>query len=147
MTDKEIQDRIDQAHEDVINLDYSKWSARQRQLKLSSDHSLWQQERDRTLARQKADNAESRRKYLERLEADKAAKQAERDAENKVKQQAAEESLKRRLKTSYMSNPAATDEDFERDYPQLKSEFLRSETVKKDVIARESMARSIRESF
>lgn len=147
MTDREIQDQIDKARQDVITLDYSKWSAEQRRANRSTDHDLWEQERDQTLARQKADNAESRRKRLEKLEADKAAKQSERDAENKVKQQAAEATLKSRLKATYMANPAASVEDFERDYPQLKSDYLKREALRNDALARESHARSIREGF
>jgi hypothetical protein len=67
--------------------------------------------------------------------------------EAKKNQERAETDLKSRLKTSYMSNPVATEEDFERDYPQLKSEFLRAETMKKDEAARQSMANSFRSKF
>jgi hypothetical protein len=64
--------------------------------------------------------------------------------EAKSRQQAAESALKGSLKTSYMTNPAATIEDFERDYPQLKSDYLRGEAINKDAAARESQARMMR---
>ncbi len=63
------------------------------------------------------------------------------------KQEQAGASLKSRLKNAYMQNAAATDEDFERDYPQLKSEYLRGEAMRNDAVARESQARAMRESF
>ncbi len=147
MTDEQIKQSMRQIEADNINLDYSKWSFERRRAGLPTNHDLWQGARDQTLARQQAENAETRRKYLASLEADKAAKQAERDAENKVKQIAAEASLKSSLKASYMANPAASDEDFERDYPQLKSDYLKREALRNDTIARESMARSMRERF
>lgn len=46
-----------------------------------------------------------------------------------------------------MVNPAATGEDFERDYPQLKSDYLRSEAMKQETIARESSASAMRGNF
>ena len=147
MTDEQIKQQIAQSKQDIITLDYSKWSLERRRAGLPTNHDLWQDARDQTLARQKSDNAEARRKYQAGLEADKAAKQAERDAENKPKQIAAEARLKSSLKASYMANPAATDEDFERDYPQLKSEYLKREALRNDVAARESMSRVIRDSF
>ena len=146
-TKEEIQKSMTQIEADNINLDYSKWSFERRRAGLPTNHELWTDARGQTLTRQKSENSETRRKYLASLEADKAAKQAERDAENKPKQIAAEASLKSSLKASYMANPAATDEDFERDYPQLKSDYLRGEAMRNDAIARESQARAMRESF
>lgn len=67
--------------------------------------------------------------------------------EAKSRQQAAEWALKGSLKSSYMANPVATNEDFERDYPQLKSDYLRGEAINKDAAARESMARAMRRNF
>ncbi len=51
------------------------------------------------------------------------------------------------MKASYMANPVATNEDFERDYPQMKSDYLRNEAMKTDAAARESMARAMRSNF
>jgi hypothetical protein len=65
----------------------------------------------------------------------------------KQKQQSAEASLKNSLRNAYMQNVAATDEDFERDYPILKSDYLRGEAMKKEAVARESQARAMRETF
>ncbi len=81
MTDKEIQDQNNRAEQEAITLDYTKWSFQQRQAKLPDDHNLWQQERDRVLARQRSDNAEAGRKYREKLDAAKAAKRREHEAE------------------------------------------------------------------
>ncbi len=147
ITKEEVAKSMAQIEADNINLNYSEWSFERRRSGLSTDHDVWKQARDQTLARQQSENAELRRKRLASLEADKAAKQAERDAENKPKQIAAEASLKSSLKASYMATPAATNEDFERDYPQLKSEYLRAEALRNDAQARESMARSMRERF
>jgi len=62
-------------------------------------------------------------------------------------QETAESSLKTRLKHSYMQNPAADEASFEADYPQLRSEYMRNETLNKDAVARNAMARRVRESF
>jgi uncharacterized membrane protein YccC len=151
MTDDQIKQQVKQslaqAEADIIALDYSKWSFERRRAGLPTNHDLWQDARDQTLARQQSDNAEVRRKYLAKLDDEQKARQAERDAENKPKQIAAEASLKSSLKASYMANPAATDEDFERDYPQLKSDYLRGEAMRNDAIARESMSRAMRDGF
>jgi hypothetical protein len=72
---------IEESTSDAITLDFSKWSARQRQLKASTDHSLWVKERDAVLRRQQSENEKAKRQYQTRLDAEKAAKRAEIDAE------------------------------------------------------------------
>jgi hypothetical protein len=67
--------------------------------------------------------------------------------QERARQQTAEAELKSSLKRAYMSDPVATEADFERDYPQLKSEYLRSQTFKKDAAAREASARSMKNNF
>ncbi len=67
--------------------------------------------------------------------------------EAKQKQQTAEGQLKSDLKAAYMQNPAASIEDFERDYPQLKSDYLRGEAMRNDAAAREAQTRMMRGSF
>jgi hypothetical protein len=58
-------------------------------------------------------------------------------ADNKKKQQqVADARLKASLKTAFMRNPAATEEDFESAYPELKREKL-----SREVVAREQAAR------
>lgn len=102
MTDKETQDNI--------TLDYSKWSFQQRQAKRPADHNLWQQERDRVLARQKADNDEAGRKYRASLETAKAEKQREHDA--RIDREL--EPQKQKLKREWLANnPNFTETDFE----------------------------------
>ncbi len=87
MTDEQIKQQIAQAEQDAITLDYTKWSAQRIQAKLPNDHNLWQFERDRTLARQKWDNAAARRKHLEGLETARNAKKAEADAQTELELQ------------------------------------------------------------
>jgi hypothetical protein len=67
--------------------------------------------------------------------------------EAKAKQESAEGEIKDRLKMAYMSNAAATEEDFERDYPQLKSEYLRGEAMRKEDTERQRSARALRSAF
>lgn len=110
MTEKEIQDEINKAEQDAITLDYSKWSYQQRRAKLSTDHNLWQQQRDRVLARQQSDNAEAGRRYRATLEAVKAEKQGEHDA--RVDRQI--EPQKQTLMREWLANnPTFTATDFE----------------------------------
>ncbi len=121
MTDTEILDQYNQATQDAITLDYSRWSFQQRQAKLSDNHDLWQQERDRTLARQQSDNAQTRRKYLDGLEAAKAEKQRELDAV--IELDLAPE--KRRLQNEWLANnPNFTASDFEQKAWHLLKENL-----------------------
>jgi hypothetical protein len=111
MTDEQIKQQIAQSEQDAITLDYTKWSAQRIQAKLPNDHSLWQFERDRTLARQKWDNAAARRKHLEGLEIARNAKQAEADAQIELELQPE----KRRLQNEWLANnPTQTAADFEK---------------------------------
>jgi hypothetical protein len=142
-TQEQIEQSMRQIEADNINLDYSKWSFERRRAGLPTDHELWQDARDTTLRRQQAENAELGRKYLAKLDEEKKAAQDKRDAENKPKQIAAEASLKSSLRASYMATPAATNEDFERDYPQLRSDYLKREAMRNDAEMRESQRREI----
>ena len=81
MTEKEIQEQNNRAEQDIITLDYTKWSFQQRRLKRSDDHNLWQQERDCVIDRQRSDNAKARAGYLQDLEDKKRAKQRADEAE------------------------------------------------------------------
>jgi hypothetical protein len=111
MTETELKQQISEAEADALTLDFTKWSSRRRQLKLSTDHKDWQIERDRTLARQQSDNAETRRKYLASVEAARKAKQAESNAD--VDAELASE--KRRLQNEWLANnPNQTPADFEK---------------------------------
>lgn len=67
--------------------------------------------------------------------------------EAKKQQESVEASLKGSLKKAYMSNPAATEEDFEKDYPQLKSDYLRNNALQKEGQARAAASESIRSAF
>jgi hypothetical protein len=111
MTETELKERIAQAEQDAITLDYTKWSAQRIQAKLPNDHNLWQFERDRTLARQQSDNAEAGRKYRATLQTAKAEKRREYDAE--IDREL--EPQKQRLKREWLANnPNQTASDFEK---------------------------------
>jgi hypothetical protein len=121
MTDKELKQSITQAEQDAITLDYSKWSAQRRARKLSTDHREWEQERERTLARQQSDNAEVRRRYLAKIEAERKAKRAEADAVIEAELQPE----KKRLEREWLANnPTLTAADFEKKAWHLLKENL-----------------------
>jgi septum formation inhibitor MinC len=121
MTDEQIKQSMAQIEQDNINLDYSKWSFEQRRANLPNDHNLWQQVRDRTLARQKSDNAEAGRKYRATLEAAKAEKQRERDAEIDLELSP----TKKRLQNEWLAaHPNETVADFEKKAWHLLKENL-----------------------
>jgi hypothetical protein len=122
MTEQEkIKQQMAQIQQDDTNLDYGKWSFEQRRANLPNDHSLWQQVRDRTLARQQSDNAETRRKYLAKLDDEKKARQAETDAQTDL--ELAPE--KRRLQNEWLANnPTQTAADFEKKAWHLLKENL-----------------------
>jgi septum formation inhibitor MinC len=121
MTDEQIKQSIAQGEQDSITLDFSKWSAQRIQAKLPNDHSLWRQERDRTLARQQSENAEARRRHLAKLDDDRKAKQAETDALTEL--QLAPE--KRRLQNEWLANnPGQTAADFDKKAWHLLKENL-----------------------
>jgi hypothetical protein len=121
MTDSELKQSIAQSEQDNITLDFTKWSAQRIQAKLPNDHDLWQQVRDRTLARQQSDNAETRRKYLAKIDGDRKAKQAETDAQ--IELSLAPE--KKRLQNEWLANnPTQTAADFEKKAWHLLKENL-----------------------
>jgi len=70
-----------QTEQDIITLDFSKWSQQRTRSGLSNDHKIWEGHRDDVLARQRAENAELRQKYLNGLASQKAEKQAEHGRE------------------------------------------------------------------
>ena len=127
MTDEQIKQQIAQSEQDEITLNYSKWSAQQRQLKLSDDHNLWQIERDRTFARQKSDNVEAGRKYQAKLEAAKAEKQREHDAEIDLELAPA----KKRLQNEWLAaHPNETAADFEKKaWQHLRTNLIEQRTA------------------
>ncbi len=121
MTDAEIQNQINQAEQDAITLDYTKWSKQKREAKLPDAHSLWQIERDETLARQRSSNAETRARYNIKLEAERAAKKADADAQTEIQLQPE----KRRLQNEWLANnPTQTAADFEQKAWHLLKENL-----------------------
>ncbi len=120
MTEQEKQ-QIAQAEQDIITLDFTKWSFQQRQANRPTNHELWQQERDRTLAKQQSENSELRRKYLEKLGDEKKARQAETDAQTEAELQPE----KRRLQNQWLvDNPTQTAADFEKKAWHLLKENL-----------------------
>lgn len=121
MTDDQIKQQVAQGEQDTITLDYGKWSFQQRQSKLPTDHDLWKQVRDRTLARQQSDNEAARQRHLAKLDGDRKAKQAEADAQTEL--QLAPE--KRRLQNEWLANnPTQTAADFDKKAWHLLKENL-----------------------
>jgi trehalose/maltose hydrolase-like predicted phosphorylase len=121
MTDEQRKQQIAQIEQDNITLDYTKWSEQRRNAKLSNDHNLWQFERDRTLARQRSDNAEARARHLNKIEAERKAKQTEADAQTEIQLQPE----KRRLQNEWLANnPTQPPADFEKKAWHLLKENL-----------------------
>jgi preprotein translocase subunit SecD len=121
MNDEQIRQQIAQAEQDTITLDFTKWSFEQRRANLPNDHSLWQQVRDQTLARQQSQNSELRRKYLAGLESARAEKQRERDEEIDLELAP----TKKRLQNQWLvDNPTQTASDFEKKAWHLLKENL-----------------------
>ena len=111
MTEKEIQEQNNQVEQDIITLDYTKWSFQQRQANRADDHGLWQRERDRVLDRQRNENVEARRKYNAQLEAAKTEKRRETDAETDRQL----EPQKQILMREWIANhPGKTKDDFDK---------------------------------
>jgi len=121
MTEKETQ-QYHQAQQDAITLDYSKWSDQQRRAKLSTDHDLWQQQRDAVLRRQQSDNAEARRKYLDGLAEQRKAKQDEADAELELSLTLEKQQLRNAWLADHPNDTAA---DFEKKaWHHLKANLI-----------------------
>ncbi len=110
MTENEIQKQNSRAEQDIITLDYSKWSFQQRRLKRADDHGLWQQERDRVIDRQRSDNANARARYLQDLENKKRAKQRADEAETDRQLEPQKQVLMREW---LADNPDKSAEDFD----------------------------------
>jgi len=120
-TEQEIKKQIAQAEQDIVTLDFQKWSYQQRQANRPTDHDLWQQERDRTLARQQSDNEAARQRHLAKLADDRKAKQDEADAQ--IELSLAPE--KKRLQNEWLANnPTQTAADFESKAWHLLKENL-----------------------
>jgi hypothetical protein len=121
MTDEQTKQQIAQGEQDAITLDFAKWSFEQRRANLPNDHSLWQQVRDRTLARQQSENSELRQRYLSKLDEEKAERQRERDAEIDLELAP----TKKRLQNEWLANnPTQTVTDFEKKAWHLLKENL-----------------------
>lgn len=110
MNQQEINKRHEQQLETNIALDYTAWSFERRRRGLSTDHDLWQKERDYVMREQFTTNAETRRKYLAELEEKKAvrARQHEHEIDAELLP------TKLRLKRQWLANnPTFTESDFE----------------------------------
>jgi hypothetical protein len=110
MTDKELQSEINQAQQDAITLDFSKWSFQQRRAGKAFDHQSWQTARDAVLSRQRWDNATARNQRL-------SQEQAVKDARTRQHEREIDAELlptKLRLKRDWLANnPTFTEADFE----------------------------------
>jgi hypothetical protein len=109
MTTEELK-KHEQQLQNNITLDFTSWSAERRRRGLSTDHDLWQKERDYVMREQFTTNAETRRKYLATLAEKK-------DAEARAGERAVDAELeptKLRLKRQWLAdNPTFSESDFE----------------------------------
>ena len=76
-----------------------------------------------------------------------ANQQAQTEDAAKKKQQAAEANLRSKLKESFLKNPVATTDDFDRDYPALRSEYLKLSALRDLENAATSQERLTRNNF
>ena len=110
MTDNELQSEINQAQQDAITLDFSKWSFQQRRAGKPFDHQSWQTARDAVLSRQRWDNATARNQRLSQEQAAKDAKA--REHETQIDAELLPKKL--RLKRQWLAdNPTFSEADFE----------------------------------
>jgi hypothetical protein len=110
MTQTEIEKQVDQAQQDAITLDFSKWSFQQRQAGKPHDHESWQTARDYVLSRQRTDNGIARYQHLSKIAEAKAAKH--REHEREIDREL--EPKKQRLMRQWLAdNPTFTESDFE----------------------------------
>ena len=113
---------FEQAEQDIITLDFTKWSQVRRKAGLSQDHGLWQTERDRTLARQRIDNAAARNRRMTAENQTKAEKQKLDD----IALDAELEPTKLRLRREWLAaNPDRTEAEFEaKSWPLLRQNLV-----------------------
>ena len=124
---------FEQAEQDIITLDFTKWSQVRRKAGLSQDHGLWQTERDRTLARQRIDNAAARNRRMTAENQTKAEKQKLDD----IALDAELEPTKLRLRREWLAaNPDRTEAEFEaKSWPLLRQNLV--EQQRQDALQRE----------
>ncbi len=109
------QQTAQQMADDNITLDYSKWAAARRMASnrrnpLSTDHALWEQERDRVLSRQKSDNEHAKQEHLASLDRQRKFQAQTADAEKETRLTGE----KLRLKNQWLADhPGMTAADFE----------------------------------
>lgn len=93
------------------------------------------------------DSPETKKNRIATLQAayDKQQQDAA-DAAN-AKREAADNDLKARLKTAFMENPAATESDFERLYPQLRDKALQDAALTTEAALQQASFASARARF
>lgn len=122
MMTTELQHEHELAIQQATNLDYSRWSQQQRQLKQPFDHETWQRVRDSTIADQQASNLAARNA---RLAVEAAAREEKRKADN-LALDLEFEPQKRTLRNAWLADhPGKTLADFESmAWPFLKANLL-----------------------
>ncbi len=73
--------------------------------------------------------------------------QAQQAAHAAEQQQKAEAAMKQRARDTFMRNPVATAEAFERAWPQMKERILIDEAIKGETAARARQSAVLREIF
>ena len=111
-----------QTEQDIITLDFSKWSQQRTRSGLSNDHKIWEGHRDDVLARQRAENAELRQKYLNGLASARAEKQAKYGREIDQSLEAKKQQLMRQWLADHPGKNAG-------DFDKLAWTYLRQNLV------------------
>lgn len=94
-----------------------------------------------------AEHVERSNEAAARLEARKAQDRAAQETKELERQKEAEARTREELRMKFLRNPSATEEDFERLYPQLRDEHLMREAEQAESQARDEMRARIRANF
>lgn len=86
-------------------------------------------------------DAASRIEYLRNFQKSEEQRKAD---ELRLKTERAEKRFKGDLKRAYLEQPNATEADFEREYPRLRSEHLNREALQQSASAKAVMSRNYR---
>lgn len=133
-----MTEQLSQTEQDVINLDFVKWSAQQLRLKRPTDHNIWKQAKAETEARQANENRMARER---RLAAEAEAKT------NKQKLDAAEldrtlEPRKEAHKRGWLiANPAYSSTHYEQHvWPLYRQQLIEEQQAAAFEATRQQMA-------
>lgn len=104
-----------------------------------------QQTYEQKIREWKASNAPDAPARIAYLEQFFKTQQAEEEEKKTKARTAAEASFKRDMKLAYMQQPNATETDFERDYPTMRTEHFKKKALEADAAARASQRANYRD--